>query len=136
MDNNYVIFSKFLYFIYSLFIHLQIYTRYNLSVHRKKRYQLLICRVAKNLPVLDLLNHFTKSSTVAYKKNLVYRTWGRIRISSRTWGRIRGRTWCRTRGRTLGQTWGRNLGQTWGRTRGRTGGRIRGRTCGRIRGRT
>ena len=46
-------------------------------VHRKKSYQLLICRVAKNLPVLELLNHFIKSSTVAYKrvaykKNLVY----------------------------------------------------------------
>ena len=44
---------------------------------KKKSYQLLICRVAKNLPVLKLLNHFIKSSTVAYKgvaykKNLVY----------------------------------------------------------------
>ena len=58
-------------------IHLQIYTRYNLFVHRKKSYQLLICRVAKNLPVLELLNHFIKSSTVPYKrvahkKNLLY----------------------------------------------------------------
>ena len=55
-------------------------TRYNLFVHRKKNYQLLICRVAKNLPVLELLNHFIKSSTiackrVAYKKNLVYVVW-------------------------------------------------------------
>ena len=38
---------------------------------------MLICRVAKDLPVLELLNHFIKSSTVvykrvAYKKNLVY----------------------------------------------------------------
>ena len=38
---------------------------------------MLICRVAKNLAVLELLNHFIKSSTVAYKrvayiKNLVY----------------------------------------------------------------
>ena len=38
---------------------------------------MLICRVAKNLPVLELLNHFIKSSTVAYqrvayKKNLVH----------------------------------------------------------------
>ena len=38
---------------------------------------MLICRVAKNLPVLELLNHFVKSSTVSYKrgayqKNLVY----------------------------------------------------------------
>ena len=54
-------------------------TRYNLFVHRKKSYQLLICRVAKNLPVLELLNHSIKSSKVAYKgvaykKNLVYMT--------------------------------------------------------------
>ena len=42
-------------------------TRYNLFVHRKKSYQLLICRVAKNLPVLELLNHSIKSSKVAYK---------------------------------------------------------------------
>ena len=59
------------------FIHLQICTRYNLFVHRKKSYQLLICRVAKHLPVLELLNNFIKSSTVAYKrvaykKNLAY----------------------------------------------------------------
>ena len=59
------------------FIHLQICTRYNLFVHQKKSYQLLICRVAKNLPLLELLNHFIKSSIVAYKrvaykKNLVY----------------------------------------------------------------
>ena len=52
-------------------------TRYNLFVHRKKSYQLLICRVVKNLPVLELLNHFIKSGTVAYKRvaykeNLVY----------------------------------------------------------------
>ena len=63
--NNCVIFSIFLYFKYSF-----------LFVHWKKSYQLLICRVAKNLPVLELLTHFIKSSTiaykrVAYKKNLV-----------------------------------------------------------------
>ena len=76
--NNCIIFSIFLYFKYTQFsfefIHLQICTRYNLFVHRKKSYQLLICRVAKNLPVLGLLNHFIKSSStadkrVAYKKN-------------------------------------------------------------------
>ena len=38
---------------------------------------MLICSVAKNLPVLELLTHFIKSSTVAYKrvaykKNLAY----------------------------------------------------------------
>ena len=54
----------------------QMCTHYNLFVHRKKSYQSLICRVAKNLPVLELLNDFIKSSTVAYKrvaykKNLV-----------------------------------------------------------------
>ena len=54
----------------------QMCTHYNLLVHRKKSYQSLICRVAKNLPVLELLNDFIKSSTVAYKrvaykKNLV-----------------------------------------------------------------
>ena len=70
--NNCVIFSIFVYFKYSFLC-----TRYNLFVHRKKSYQLLICKVAKNLPVLELLNHFIKSSTVAYKrvaykKNLVY----------------------------------------------------------------
>ena len=64
--NNCVIFSVFLYFKYSF-----------LFVHWKKSYQLLICRVAKNLPVLKLLNHFIKPSTVAYKRvaykrNLVY----------------------------------------------------------------
>ena len=46
-------------------------------VQRKKSYQLLICRVAKNLPAPELLNHFIKSSTVAYKRvaykrNLIY----------------------------------------------------------------
>ena len=46
-------------------------------IHLQICYQLLICRVAKNLPVLELLNNFIKSSTVdykrvAYKKNLVY----------------------------------------------------------------
>ena len=76
--NNCVIFSIFLYFNIVFFrIHLQICTRYYLFVHRKKSYQLLICRVAKNLPILELLNHFIKPSTVAYKrvaykKNLVY----------------------------------------------------------------
>ena len=59
------------------FIHLQSRTRYNIFLHRKKSYQLLICRVAKNLPVLELVNHFIKLGTVAYKqvackKNLVY----------------------------------------------------------------
>ena len=82
--NNCIIFSIFLYFKYTQFsfefIHLQICTRYNLFVHRKKSYQLLICRVAKNLPVLGLLNHFIKSSStadkrVAYKKSLVYFAW-------------------------------------------------------------
>ena len=39
--------------------------------------KLLVCRVDKNLPVLELLNNFIKSSTVAYKrvaykKNIVY----------------------------------------------------------------
>ena len=52
------------------------FTCYNLFVHQKKNNQLLICRVAKNLSVLELLNCFIKSSTVAYKrvaykKNLV-----------------------------------------------------------------
>ena len=77
--NNCAIFSIFLYFKYSFLSNLQICTRYNLFVYRKKNYQLLICRVAKNLPVLELLNHFIKSSTVAckrvaYNKNLVYLT--------------------------------------------------------------
>ena len=40
-------------------------------MHRKKSYQLLICRVAKSLPVLELLNHFIKSSTVAYNELLI-----------------------------------------------------------------
>ena len=40
---------------------------------------MLICRVAKNLPALELLNHFIKSSTVAYKRvaykrNLFFKT--------------------------------------------------------------
>ena len=56
---------------------MQICTRYNLFIHRKKSYQLLICKVAQNLPVLELLNYFIKPSTVAYKrvaykKHLVY----------------------------------------------------------------
>ena len=73
LRHNYcIIFSIFLYFKYIQFsfefIHLQICTCYNLFAHRKKSYQLLICRVAKNLPVLGLLNHFIKSSTVAYKR--------------------------------------------------------------------
>ena len=72
--NNCVIFSVFLYF---KFIHLQICTRYNIFFHQKKSYQLVIGWVAKNLPVLELLNQFIKSNTVpykrvAYKKNLVY----------------------------------------------------------------
>ena len=72
------LFSIFLYFKYSFLLNSFIYKLvYNLFVHRKKNYQLLICRVAKNLPALELLNHFIKSSTVAYKwvaykKNLVY----------------------------------------------------------------
>ena len=49
-------------------IHLQICTRYNLFVHGKKSYQLLVCRVAKNLTVLELIDHFISSSTVAYKQ--------------------------------------------------------------------
>ena len=49
-----------------------------LFVHRKKNYQLLICRVGKNLPVLELINHSIKSSTVAYKQNLVYKASGII----------------------------------------------------------
>ena len=71
----------FLYFyilniVFFKLVHLQICTRYNPFAYRKKSYQLLIFRVAKNLPVLELLNHFIKSSTVAYKrvaykKNLV-----------------------------------------------------------------
>ena len=58
----------FKYFFSFEFIHLQICARYNLFVHRKKNCHLLICRVAKNLTVLELLNHFIKSSTVAYKR--------------------------------------------------------------------
>ena len=58
----------FKYFFSFEFIHLQICARYNLFVHRKKSYHLLICRVAKNLTVLELPNHFIKSSTVAYKR--------------------------------------------------------------------
>ena len=50
------------------FIHLQSRTRYNIFLHRKKSYQLLTCRVAKNLPILELHDHFIKSSTVAYKR--------------------------------------------------------------------
>ena len=78
--NNCVIFSIFLYFKYSFlsnsfiykFVHAIIF-----SLIEKKSYQLLICRVAKNLSVVELLNNFIKSSTVAYKrvtykKNLVY----------------------------------------------------------------
>ena len=57
--------------------YLQICMHCNLFVHQNISYQLLICRVAKNPPVLELLNHFIKSSTVAYrrvdyKKNLAY----------------------------------------------------------------
>ena len=72
--NNCVIFSVFLYFKYSFLLNSFIYkfVHFNLFVHRKKSYHLLIFRVAKILPVLELLNHFIKSSTVAYKKNLVY----------------------------------------------------------------
>ena len=77
-----IIASCFLYFYILNIVFFRIHsfancTRYNLFAHRKKSYQLLICKVAKNLPVLELLNHFIKSSTVAYKraaykKNLVY----------------------------------------------------------------
>ena len=44
------------------------WTHYNLFANRKKSYKLLICRVAKNLRALELLNHFIKSSTAAYKR--------------------------------------------------------------------
>ena len=55
------------------FINLQICTRYNLFAYRKKSYQLLICRIAKILPVLELLNHFIKLRTVAYNR-VAYRS--------------------------------------------------------------
>ena len=90
--NNCVIFSVFLYFKYSFlwnsFIYKFVHT--NLFVHRKKSYQLLICRVAKTLSVLEVLNHFIKSSSLAYKrvayqKNLVYsQTYLNTSASSRT----------------------------------------------------
>ena len=72
-----IIASYFLYFyiLNIVFFRIHLFTNlyvYNIFVHRKKSYQLLICRVAKNLAVLELLNHFIKSNTVAYKKNLVY----------------------------------------------------------------
>ena len=64
----------------------------------KEKLSVAFCRVAKNLPVLELLNHFIKSSTdaykrVAYKKNLVYcssifmfphRSWSFLTFSSNT----------------------------------------------------
>ena len=61
------------------FIYLQICTRYNLFVLRKKSYQLLICRVAKNILGLEFLNHFIRSSKVAYKW-VAYKTIQCIRI--------------------------------------------------------
>ena len=72
--NNCVILSIFLYFKYSFLSNSFIYKFVRAIIFIS--YQLLICRVAKNLPVLQLLNHFIKSSTVAYKrvaykKNLV-----------------------------------------------------------------
>ena len=69
--NNCVIFSIFLYFKYSFFSNSFICKFVHICT-QSIIYQLLICRVAKNLPVLELPNHFIKSSTVAYKKNLVY----------------------------------------------------------------
>ena len=77
--NNCVILSIFLYFKYSFlsnsFIYKFVHTIIFLFI-KTKSYQLLIWRVTKNLPALELLNHFIKSSTVAYtwvayKKNLV-----------------------------------------------------------------
>ena len=64
-------------FLYLNVVFFRICTCYNLFGHRKKSGQVLICRVAKNLPVLELLIIFIKSSIVAYKrvnykKNLVY----------------------------------------------------------------
>ena len=70
--NNCIMLSISLYFKYSFlsnsFICKFVYICYNLCVYQKKSYQLLICRVAKNLPVLELLNYFIKLSTVAYKR--------------------------------------------------------------------
>ena len=64
--NNCIIFSIFLYFKYSFLSNSFIYKFVRAIIFIS--YQLLICRVAKNLPVLQLLNHFIKSSTVAYKR--------------------------------------------------------------------
>ena len=64
--NNRIIFSIFLYFKYSFLSNSFIYKFVRAIIFIS--YQLLICRVAKNLPVLQLLNHFIKSSTVAYKR--------------------------------------------------------------------
>ena len=51
------------------FVHLQLRTHCKFFVQWKwkKSYQLLIWRVSKNPTALKFLNHFSKSSTVAYK---------------------------------------------------------------------
>ena len=67
--NNCIIFSIFLYFKYSFlsnsFVYKFVHAIIFLFIERKA----ISClsAVAKNLPVLELLNRFIKSSTVAYK---------------------------------------------------------------------
>ena len=60
--------SYFLYLHILNIVFFRIHSFTNLYTLQSFSYQLLICRVAKNLPVLELLNHFIKSSTVAYKR--------------------------------------------------------------------
>ena len=83
--NNCIIFSIFLYFRNSFlsnsFIYKFVHSIIFLFIERKAISCLSV--VAKNLPALELLNHFIKSSTVAYKRvaykqNLVYNNHNKI----------------------------------------------------------
>lgn len=53
------------------FIYVLLLTHYKCFVQWKKSSQLFICRIVKNTPVF--VNHFSKSTTVAYKKLCCYR---------------------------------------------------------------
>ena len=78
--NNCIIFSTFPYFKYSFLSNSFIY-KFVLAIIflliERKAISCLSVELPKNVPLLELLNHFIKSSTVAYKrvayiKNLVY----------------------------------------------------------------
>ena len=61
------------------FINLQLRPHYQFFVQWKKSYLFLICRVAKNLPVLELLNHCSKLVQLLINelviKKIVYSNW-------------------------------------------------------------